>query len=44
MLGLAWAFGSAGDFLHDVILTEQRTRDILILPKNYCDSAIHELI
>lgn len=44
MLGLDWAFGFATDFFHDAILTEQRLPDILILPKNHCDSAIHEFI
>lgn len=44
LLGLAQAFGSAGDFLHDVILAGQRPPDILILPKCRSDSGIYELI
>lgn len=44
LLDLAQAFGSAGDFLSDIIPTVQRPPNILILPKNYTDSAIHEPI
>ena len=43
-LDLAQAFGSAGDFLSDIIPTVPRPPNILILPKNYTDSAIHEPI
>ena len=44
LLDLAQAFGSAGDFLSDIIPTVWRPPNILILPKNYTDSAIHEPI